>query len=190
MLDKVEYIKSIFKIDSDNPYIVTDIAEELSKIDDFNNFRIWIKINLNHFDAQYMNPFHKFTFLIRLYQEQRLELVNAGRITKSREYAIELSTKVKSVSAYVLEKGATYHQLKTKDKREFFTSFDKSQLEKVGGLISAVNLQKSISGADALADKIEELAYELIITNTIEYKPQKKSSSSVEKLLDGVVKKI
>jgi hypothetical protein len=191
MIEKVEYIKSIFKIDADNPYVITDIADELVRVDHFDDYRKWLKSNVNHYDAQYLKPYEKFVFLTHKYLKQRLEIENSERITNGRMYALELSSKVKAVSNYVEEYGATYETLKLKGSdKELFSGFDKSQLAKVGGLISAVRLQKSISGTDALADKLEELAYELIVTNIIEYKPQKKTETCVSKLLDGVVEKI
>lgn len=191
MVEKVEYIASIFKIDVNSQYAVLDIAEELRKIDSFDDFRNWLKVNLNHYDAQYLKPYEKFVFLTCKYINKRLEFENSERITKGKLYAIELSSKVKAVSYYVEERGATYEKLKIKNtNKEIFSSFDKSQLEKVGGLFVAVRLQKSISGTDALADKLEELAYDLIVTNTIEYEPQKKTENNVNKLLGEAIKKI
>ena len=189
MIEKVEYIASIFKIDVDNSYIVTDIAEELSKIDSFDDFREWLKGNVNHVDAQFMNPYKTFTFLVHKYLKKSLELKNTERIRNGKKYVIELSNKVRQVSYYVEDKGATYENFKINGK-EAFSSFDKSQLDKVGGLLAAVRLQKSVSGADALADRLEELAYDLIVTNIIEYQSQDKTETNVNKLLNEAIKKI
>lgn len=191
MIEKVEYIKSIFKIDADNSYLITDIAEELVKIEDFDNYRKWLKVNLNHYDSQYMKPFEKFVFLTQKYLKQRLEIENSERITNGRLYALELSSKVKAVSSYVEEYGATYEDLKLKGSdKELFSGFDKSQLAKVGGLQSAVQLQKSVSGSDALVDKLEQLAYDLIIYNIIEYKPSEMMSKQIKNRLSDVFKKM
>jgi hypothetical protein len=190
MEEKVEYIAAIFKIDASNTYLIIDIADDLSKVNNFDDYRKWLKTNLNHLDAKFLKPYEKFVFLTQKYIKQKLETENSERINKGREHAIELSNKVRCVSHYVVEHGATYSNFKTKDGVEAFSSFEQSQLEKVGGLLASVRLQKSISGADALADRLEELAYDLIVTNIIEYKSQKKTDNSVSKLLDGTIKKI
>ncbi|NOR55529.1 MAG: hypothetical protein GQ531_04920 [Sulfurovum sp.] len=190
MLEKVEYIKSIFKIDLDNPYLITDIAEELVKIELFDDYRKWLKINLNHIDAQYKYGYQKFVFLTRMYLKKRLEFINAEMLLQSKAYAKELAYKVKEVSSLVEEKGLTFEYFKDTGGGAFFTDLEVSQLNKIGGLDSSIRLQKSLSGSDALADKLVLMAFDFLVTSIIEYKPQKKTTTEVSILVKNVVKRV
>ena len=186
MLDEVEYIQSIFKINTDNPYVITDLAEEVEKIDSFDDFRSWLKININHFDAQYMNPFQKFTFLIRMYLRKQLELKNAERIENSKIFSKNFSYKVKQVSHLVDEKEILAQQIKL-DGKQFFTDYEISQINKLGGLSACIRIQRSTSGADALAEKISEMAYDMMVSNIIEYKPKEETNHRVTDLISNIV---
>jgi len=161
MINKIEYIKDIFNIKGENKHIIISIAEEIDKIEDFNDFRNWIKINLNHADTKYIKSFDKFIFLMNLYMKEYIEFKNRKRIKNGKKYAKKLSNKIKQISHLVENETLSILNIKTKNNKDFFNDFDKSQIKKIGGIKSAVNLQKSISGSDALNDKLEKLAYNL-----------------------------
>lgn len=190
MVDKVEYIASIFKIDVNNQYVILDIAEELKRIDSFDHFRNWLKVNLNHYDAQYLKPYEKFIFLIRMYLKNRVESLNSERISKSRVHAFELAKKVKLVSPFVEDRGLDCKNFKTPTGEKFFSTFDVSQIDKVGGLLAAVRLQKSVSGSDALIEKLLELSHDLIVNNIIEFKSEEKQCDQIRDRLENITRKM
>ncbi len=189
MLAKVDYVKSIFKINTDNPYAITDIAEEIKKIDSFDDFREWLKANLNHLDIEYLNSFSKFIFLVRMYRKKKLELENKDRIQESKTFAKLLVKKVKQV-APIIEKNELAVKSIRLNGEQFFSDFELSQIGKLGGLSACVNLQKSVSGNDRLEEKLIAIMFDLLVDNIIEYKPQKKAKNKVTILIDEVIKKI
>ncbi len=189
MQAKVEFVKTIFNLNVDNFHVVKSIADELTKIDDFDDYEKWIKDNLNSLDNQYMNAYKKFVFLTRKYLKQKLELVNKDRLKKSKTFAKTLAAKVKLVAPQIEENGLVVKQVKL-DGEEFFTDFELSQLDKLGGLSACLRFQKSVSGSDDLEDKLIALMFDLLITDIIEYKPQKKTENMVNKLLGEAIKKI
>lgn len=189
MIEKVEFIKSIFNMKKDNAYEIKGIVEELEKIEFFNDYQQWIKDNLSHPKTRYKIGYEKFMFLTRMYKTIRLELLNKDRLKKSRTFAKTLASKVKLVAPQIEENGLTVKEINL-DGENFFTDFELSQLDKLGGLNACLRHQKRISGSDDLEDKLVALMYDILITDIIEYKPQEKTENNVNKLLGEAIKKI
>ena len=188
MLAKVDYIKSVFKITEQNPYITTDIAEELAKVEDFNEFRKWLKINLNHLDTQYMNGFTKFNFLARMYLQSHQ--VDKARLAESSSFAKSLAEKIRSVSSYVLDNNNLKCENFVSDKECIFTDFEQTHLAKIGTLLQCVKIQRSVSGEDPLFEKLNKNMQQIVINDSIGYKPKEKTTHRVTSLIGGMVKKV
>ncbi len=190
MVLKVDYIKRFFKIESDNPLVIKDIAEEIDKNGDFEDFRNWLKEYSNHIDFQYLNGFQRFIKLSELYSRKTAEANNQDRLGKSSSYAIKLAQKVKDVSNHVLDNNdLKYMHFVTPDGC-FFSDFDIKQLDRVSSLLGCVRLQVSVSGEDELLNRLDENMKQIVMSNALGYTKKEalpnKTMSAVQALTQKV----
>lgn len=185
MIAKVDYIKSIFKITGDNPYVISDIADDMAGVQNFDDFRVWLKSNINHIDTQYMNGFQKFTFLAKEYKKQYAKRTNSSRLSKSQDTAKQIADKIRSVAHHLdIDPNLTPHHFQI-DGKCYFSKFEISQIEKIGGLHRCVMLQKSVSGEDALLERLRDEMAGIVMVQALA-KPTEQTNVKVSKLMRGV----
>lgn len=145
------YITTIFNLDPTNSYILEDIELELKDIG-FENFKNFYKGNSNYLGSEYKKGLEKFLFFTKLYRKLHTDT------TKKVNYCRELAFKVKLVSSLILEHNADFYNFKIVGSDKcFFSENDIATLEKIGSLVYCARLQRSVSGSDALLEKMEEL---------------------------------
>lgn len=69
MKDELMFIMTKFNIKKEDlgRYLLEDIKEEIEKIKDFNDFRLWLKDNFNNLETKYLRGVDKFLFLSSQY---------------------------------------------------------------------------------------------------------------------------
>jgi len=179
-----KYVIDVFQIKADNPMIIEDVVDELKTIEDLSDFRAWLKDNFNHYDSQYLRGFQKFISLIKIYRMEYALTSETEKSVKLRKFAQLLSSKVKAVSMLVLnEPGIDCVNLRNKDDQgPYFTKFEERIIGKIGGLYTAVMIQRSVSGADPLQDKILELSIDIAKNRLALATKQKKESGNTKPL--------
>ena len=181
----IGYIANILNIKTDSELVVLDMMSELKTITDIPDYQKFIKKNFNHYDLQYMTGFQKFIRLTEMYKLKRFEMQNKDRLKNSANFAFKLSEKVKTVSSKVKGNPELNFNNFRINGEPYFTEFEISQLSKIGSLYKCVQLQRSVSGRDALLERLQEQAREVIFQKALQ-KPEKNVAELVTKVANSV----
>lgn len=164
MQQLIDYYCGMLNIKADNEFVLADMMCELDKInaiDAQNDFREFVKSKINDYDLQYNTGLQKFMLLSgKFIKNKKIEL-NKDRLEKASETAKELAQKVKAIpakyetqpfEAFMLDKQTPY-----------FSTFEIKCLNKIGNVVNCKNLQRSISGTDALAEKLDSIISNIVL---------------------------
>ena len=158
----LKYFASLFNIKLDNPMIAEDIGEIVSGVPDIKAFRSWIRDNLNHYDTQYLSGLPKLATMAKIFNKNYVRTNATGRLEKARGFMEALAEKVHMVSAAVRDNPNLDYDNFRRDGENLFTDQEKSMLSRIGSLYDCVRLQRSVSGEDALYEKLMENAVKMI----------------------------
>lgn len=149
---QVNYIAELLNIKTNSNFIVLDIINELSHIEDTADYIYFLRDNFNNLDVEFMTGFQKFLTLTKKYKLKKY----------CNDFAIEwikiLCEKVKAASSLVDEfsdvsfLNITY--LEEGERVPLFKEYEIKALEEIGSFSMCVRLQRSSSGEDRLHNKI------------------------------------
>lgn len=191
MEELIEYFSDILNIKTGSTFTIADMVQTLESVNDMIAFKDYIKANANHYDIKFMNGVGKFNWLSKRYLDKQAEEMAAARLPGARTACKELCAKISAIAENVLEdatlKPKQFLQPGTKD--QFFTKFEKSEIRAIGGLQVAARLQKSVSGIDALEEKLMERAIKHIQRPKLAHKTEN-SHNGVSAMLKTATKRI
>lgn len=139
--DILKYVASMLNINTDeNPLVVEDIIEELTKLQNLEGFRKFMKNNLNNKEYEFKTGFQKFIIMINDFKK----LENKESENQIEEYCKKLVSKCNAISSIAYEnkpKGCSYDTFVEKATFSVFRqgnglAFNTKEielLEKVGG---------------------------------------------------------
>ncbi len=185
MKELIKYLTAILNIKTDSDLVILDMTSEIQGVADIADYREFIRKNLNYLGMEYLTGFQKFVKLTEMYKRQYAEATNAGRIADSERVAIEIADKVKKIAPLLDDKDLSFSSFK---EGKPFTKFEVSQLMKIGSLRSCVRLQRSVSGGDALLDKLKEVNKAIVINKALGHKQADKTHKGVSNLIGNAVK--
>lgn len=189
MNELIKYTAEILNIKTNSKLVVFDMQSELQGITDIADYQKFIRSNINYLGMEYMTGFQKFIKLTEMYKRQYTEKTNQGRIGKGIDTAQKLANKIKEVSSHVEDNNdLTFINFST-DGKCYFTDFEIKQLKKIGSLNKCVRLQKSISGEDALLERLKGQMREIVLTKAL-VRPQEKTDRNVAKLMSSMAEKV
>ena len=178
-----------FNFRSKNGKKITKSREnEIKDIEDIAGYRDFMRKSFDYLGMEYYTGFQKFIKLTNIYKRQYAKDTNVERISKSVQTAYILAQKVKAVISYV-ESGKDKYSSFSSNGKSYFTKFEISQLEKLGGLQKSVHLQKSVSGDDALFNRLKKQMQEMIIVEALP-NLNVKTHPKVVKIIGKMVKKM
>jgi hypothetical protein len=130
----------------------------LNAIENFVNI---CETNVNRSDFSYFTGYQKFLSLKKEYETKVVSKILESKMSVFEKKAIALADKVRAVSPTYLESeykrlaGLTnYKQLTFESFGDYFTNEEIEALKKIGSIGECIQIQESISGQDALSDKI------------------------------------
>lgn len=191
MKEIIKYISTILNIKTDSMLVVADMESELHGIVDISEYKDYLRRNINYLGMEYMTGFQKFIKLTEMYKRQYAERTNKERLSKSQDTAQQLADKVRSVAPYVNHNQNLKPENFSANGECYFTAFERKQLAKIGSLTRCVNLQISVSGEDALLEKLKEQMIEIVMIQAIA-KPKEKEevNKSVASLMNMAASKV
>jgi len=180
MKEIIEYIGSVLNIKIDNRLVIDDITTELKSIGDIVDYKNFLKKNMNHIHTQYMTGFQKFIKLTEIYKRQLALESSSDRISNADDFAKKLASKVKSVAKEIEENSYLDYDNFISSGEPYFSDYERKQIDKIGGLQTAIRLQKSVSGTDALEERLRSQSVSIVIRDALK-KPDKQKSLSMVK---------
>ena len=188
MKDLIEYLVSILNIKTNSSFVILDMTEEIKEIEDLVEYRNFMRQSFDYLGMEYYTGFQKFIKLTAIYKRQYTKNKNAQRISKSVKVASILAQKIKDVQSYI-ENGKEDYSDFNSDEKCYFSKFEISQIERLGGLRNCVRLQKSVSGDDELLNQLKAQMEEMIIVQALP-SLETKTNKKMAKMLNGGFKRI
>jgi hypothetical protein len=141
-----------------------DMVTELQPIQNQSEYIKFIKSRINVVGMEYLPAYQRFIKLTEQYKRQEVENLNRSKIEAIGSVAERLANKVKEIDTLVLNAQYDNHEWsKFKMGGEcFFTEKEIKALLTIGSPLRCVRLQRSVSGRDMLAEKLEELFVERV----------------------------
>jgi len=164
MKDLIEYIIEIFGLNIKSTIEMLDIENDIGEIRDHAKYEKYLKSSFNLSDVQYLTAYQKFLELTKRYKRQEQEELNRTKIEKMGSHAERLASKVHEIDTMVLNAQNDNHKwdgFKVSGEC-FFSEKEIKALETIGTPLRCVNLQRSVSGRDLLAERLEELFIERV----------------------------
>lgn len=175
MKDLIEYIIEIFGLNIKSTIAMMDMENDIGEIRDHANYAKYLKSSFNLSDVQYLTAYQKFLELTKRYKRQEQEELNRTKIEKMGTHAERLASKVHEIDTMVLNAQNDNHKwdgFKVAGEC-FFSVKEIKALETIGSPIHCVRLQRSVSGRDVLAERLEALFVERVnyvqIENNLEH---------------------
>jgi hypothetical protein len=164
MKDLIEYIIELFGLNIKSTLAMIDMENDIGEISNHAEYIRYLKASFNLSDVQYLTAYQKFLELTKRYKRQEIEEINRTKIEKMGTAAERLASKVKEIDTMVMNNQIVKHTwdgFKVSGEC-FFTDKEQKALETIGSPLRCVNLQRSISGRDMLAERLEELFVERV----------------------------
>jgi ribonuclease HII len=166
MRDLIEYLVAILDIKTNSNFVILDITNEIKDIEDLAGYRDFMRRSFDYLGMEYYTGFQKFIKLTAIYKRQYAKDTNKQRISKSVQTASILAKKVKAITSYI-EDGKEDYNYFVSNEKPYFSKFEISQLQTIGGLRNCVRLQKSVSGDDVLLNRLKKQMQEIIIIQAL-----------------------
>lgn len=155
----IKNIADTLNIDISSEYTVLDMWEEIEKISDIVSYKRYLKDNIDHLDTAYKNGFQKFLVLTKKYlRSEKLEL-NKEILKKGADFIYILCKKVKELRQYQDRIDLNVNAelvLKTFNKEPYFSLKEQNALNAIGSVAYCIKLQRSVSGADMLEERLHD----------------------------------
>lgn len=160
MKDLIEYISQIFGLQLTSKIALIDMENDIGEIRDHATYVRYLKSSFNLSDLQYLTAYQKFLELTKRYKRIELEQFNQSKIEKMGSVAERLANKVREIDTIVLNAQNDNHQwekFKYSNGDNAFNEKEIKALSVIGSPLICVRLQRSISGRDCLAERLETL---------------------------------
>lgn len=160
-----KYIIDLLNIKVESEYSILEINSELTSMSDPKAFIDHIRSRLNMSGFEYMTGFQKFVTLAKQYRQKEIEELNRNKIKNMGTAAERLASKVHEIDTMVLNAKNDNHQwekFKLTTGEQYFTDKEVKALSAIGSPLHCIRLQRSVSGRDMLAERLEELFIERI----------------------------
>jgi hypothetical protein len=141
-----------------------DMENDIGEISNHAEYIRYLKASFNLSDVQYLTAYQKFLELTKRYKRQEIEEINRSKIKKMGTAAERLASKVKEIDTMVMNNQTVNHTwdgFKVSGEC-FFSEKEIKALKTIGSPLRCVNLQRSVSGRDMLAERLEELFVERV----------------------------
>ena len=102
-----------------------------------------------------------------MYKKKTAEESNTERLGKSSLYAIKLAEKVRAVAGDALDNDKLGYSNFVNSDGCLFSKFDIEQLDKIGSLHACINIQRSVSGEDALLDRLDANMRHIVMSEAL-----------------------
>jgi hypothetical protein len=162
--DLIEYIIELFGLNIKSTLAMIDMENDIGEISNHAEYVRYLKASFNLSDVQYLTAYQKFLELTKRYKRQEIEEINRSKIEKMGTAAERLASKVKEIDTMVMNNQTVNHTwdgFKVSGEC-FFSVKEIKALETIGSPLRCVNLQRSVSGRDMLAERLEELFVERV----------------------------
>lgn len=162
--DAVKAVIQTLNIKEVSQLTISRIDAELRTIPSLENYIAYMEKNVDHANVDRKTGYQKFLKLNDMYKSKLAKLLAREELEKASGKAKALAEKVNNVSSKFDETeyrinhlGHTIKSLHFRSFKGYFTEDEIKTLSLIGSLGRCIKLQKSESGSDALADKIESI---------------------------------
>lgn len=165
MKDLIEYVCVIFGLQITSKIALLDMENDIGIIQNHAEYIKYLKSSFNLSDLQYLTAYQKFLELTKRYKRIEQEELNRNKIKNMGTAAERLASKVREIDTMVLNAQNDNHQwekFKLTTGEQYFTDKEVKALSTIGSPLHCVRLQRSVSGRDMLAERLEELFIERI----------------------------
>lgn len=167
----IKYIIDLLNIKVESEYSIIEIGKELGTVRDIGGFIQYIRDRINSFNHQYLTGFQKFIVLASEFKKIEAEILNKAKIEKMGSVAERLANKVREIDTIVLNAQNDNHEwekFKYSNGDNAFNEKEIKALSVIGSPLVCVRLQRSISGRDCLAERLETLFVDRITHQQLE----------------------
>jgi len=189
-------ILNILNIKNPSDIELARIESTLENVD-VDKFLTYLLKNFNHYDLKFLNGSQKFIEISKWYFDGVLLSENKEKLSLIDTRAKELAQKVRKTKdpyekseyqrAYL---GYEHKELNFHNFEGYFRDEDAAILKTVGNLGKCLQLQESISGRDALEDKLSEILKAIVIRGASQTALEDKSANrDVMKLANTTARK-
>jgi len=163
MKDLIDYIAQIFGLEMKSTIAIMDMEQDIGEIQNHAEYVRYLKNGFNLDDIKFLTAYQKFLTLTKRYKAIEVEIMNRSRIEQMGSLAERLAQKVKNFDVSIMN-----HPYKDKLKWEhikstddvnvnYFVEKEVKALSTIGSPLHCVQLQRAISGKDALCERLESI---------------------------------
>ena len=169
MKDLIDYIAQLFGLEMKSTISIMDMEQDIGEIQNHAEYVRYLKNGFNIDDIKFLTAYQKFLTLTKRYKAIEVETMNRSRIEQMGSLAERLAQKVKNFDVSIMN-----HPYKDKLKWEHIKSTDDVNLnyfgEKevkalitIGSPLHCIELQRAISGKDALCERLQEIFVDRVV---------------------------
>jgi hypothetical protein len=163
MKDLIDYIAQIFGLEMKSTIAIMDMENDIGEIQNHAEYVRYLKNGFNLDDIKFLTAYQKFLTLTKRYKAIEVETMNRSRIEQMGSLAERLAQKVKNFDVSIMnhphkDKLKWEHIKSTDDVNvNYFGEKEVKALSTIGSPLHCIELQRAISGKDALCERLETI---------------------------------
>lgn len=163
LADLIDLVSDLVGLREISKATTFDMVTELQPIQDHSEYVKYLKSRINVKGMEYLPAYQKFIKLTEQYKNIEIEVMNKNRIELMGSLAEKLAQKVKQFDTMVLNHPhkdlLKWEHIKSMDDAEvnYFSDKEVKALSSIGNPLHCIELQRAISGKDALCERLEAI---------------------------------